>query len=351
MNPVSTSRQTNPGGYTQAGAPPPTVPPAGASAPPMGYGAQQPYGGTAYPPKPAFGAQPYNAAPAYGQPPMSQPMYGAPPTQPYGAPPTQSYGAPPAQPYGASPAQPYGAPPAQQYGQPQYGAPQYGYPQQGYGAPVQAGGPPMGMGMGAAMGMGMGAPGGVVSLVKGGNMSLSKAVPNLNRVTVGLGWDVRQTPGAPFDLDASVFLLKADGRVRMPQDLVFYNNLKSIDGSVFHHGDNLTGLGEGDDEQITVELSRVPPEIQKIVCVVSIYEAETRVQNFGMVSRAFIRVVNADNSMEIVRFDLTEEASMFNCMVFGELYRYNNEWKFRAIGQGVPGGLKACGPMFGLAMQ
>lgn len=198
-----------------------------------------------------------------------------------------------------------------------------------------------------AMGMNMGS----VSLVKGGNMSLSKAVPNLQHVTIGLGWDVRSTPGAPFDLDASIFMLKGDGRVRMPQDLIFYNNLRSIDGSVMHMGDNLTGQGEGDDEQIQVDLLRVPPEIQKIVCVVSIYEAEARGQNFGMVSRAFIRVCNADNKMEIVRFDLTEEASMFNCMVFGELYRYNNEWKFRAIGQGVPGGLRACGPMFGLAMQ
>jgi len=208
--------------------------------------------------------------------------------------------------------------------------------------------------MPGAMGMPGGMPGmsgGVVSLVKGGNMSLTKAVPNLRRVTVGVGWDVRQTPGAPFDLDASVFMLKGDGRVRMPQDLIFYNNRQSIEGAVYHHGDNLTGAGEGDDEQVSVDLTRVPPEIMKIVAVVSIYEAEMRGQNFGMVSRAYIRVVNADNSQEIVRFDLTEEASMFNCMVFGELYRYNNEWKFRAIGQGVQGGLKACGPMFGIAMQ
>jgi len=194
-------------------------------------------------------------------------------------------------------------------------------------------------------------PGGVVSLVKGGNMSLSKAVPNLTRVTVGLGWDVRQTPGAPFDLDASVFMLKGDGRVRMPQDLIFYNNRQSVEGAVYHHGDNLTGAGEGDDEQISIDLSRVPPDIMKIVAVVSIYDAEVRSQNFGMVSRAFIRVVNSDNNQEIVRFDLSEEASMFNCMVFGEVYRYNGEWKFRAIGQGVLGGLKACGPMFGIAMQ
>lgn len=329
MNPINTARQMPPAGYVQAGAaPPPAGPPVGASAPPMGaYGAQQGYGA----PQKAFGTQPpYNSTTSYGQPPMNQPQYAAPPPQ-------QQYGA---------------QPPQQQYGgQPQYG----GYPpQQPYSNPAQpgyGGYPAQQAGGMNAQGMGMGAPGGVVSLVKGGNMSLSKAVPNLNRVTIGLGWDVRQSPGAPFDLDASVFLLKGDGRVRMPQDLIFYNNKQSLDGSVFHHGDNLTGAGEGDDEQITVDLTRVPFEIQKIVCVVSIYEAETRMQNFGMVSRAFIRVVNSDNTMEIVRFDLTEEASMFNCMVFGELYRYNGEWKFRAIGQGVPGGLKACGPMFGLAMQ
>lgn len=341
MNPVNAARQMPPaGGYVQAGgAPPPAGPPVGASAPPMGaYGAQQGYGAP-YPQK-AFGTQPYNSTTAYGQPPMNQPQYAAPPPQ-YGAQ-QQQYGAQQQQ-YGAQ--QQYGGyPPQQSYSntvQPGYGG--------GYPAPLQQAGGMNAQGMG--MGMGMGVPGGVVSLVKGGNMSLSKAVPNLNRVTIGLGWDVRQTPGAPFDLDASVFLLKGDGRVRMPQDLIFYNNKQSMDGSVFHHGDNLTGAGEGDDEQITVDLTRVPFDIQKIVCVVSIYEAETRTQNFGMVSRAFIRVVNTDNTMEIVRFDLTEEASMFNCMVFGELYRYNGEWKFRAIGQGVPGGLKACGPMFGLAMQ
>jgi len=201
------------------------------------------------------------------------------------------------------------------------------------------------------MGMLPMAPGGPVSLLKGGNMSLSKAVPNLRLVKIGLGWDVRQTPGAPFDLDASVFMLRGDGRVRMPQDFIFYNNLQSVDGAVCHHGDNLTGAGDGDDEEVTVDLTRVPLDIMKIVVVVSIYEAESRQQNFGMVNQAFIRVVNAENTLEIVRFDLTEEASMFSCMVFGELYRYNAEWKFRAIGQGVQGGLKACGPMFGVPMQ
>jgi len=340
---LNRDRQVMPAGYGMQTAPPPVgtqSTPVSASAPPMGA---QPGYGAAYPQKPTYGAQPpYNATAAYGQPPMNQPQYGAPPPQPYGYP-QQMY---PTQPgYPGAYQQPMGF---QQAGG-SMGFQQAGGPAMGF---QQAGGPAMGMGAPMGMGMGgMGMPGGVVSLTKGGNMSLSKAVPNLRSVTIGLGWDVRQTPGAPFDLDASVFLLKGDGRVRMAQDLIFYNNQRSMDGSVWHHGDNLTGAGEGDDEQISVDLTRVPPEIQKIVVVCSIYEAEARGQNFGMVSRAFIRVVNADNSMEIVRFDLTEEASMFNCMVFGELYRYNNEWKFRAIGQGVPGGLRACGPMFGIAMQ
>eukprot|EP01112_Ceratiomyxa_fruticulosa_P020962 TRINITY_DN727_c0_g2_i1.p1 TRINITY_DN727_c0_g2~~TRINITY_DN727_c0_g2_i1.p1 ORF type:complete len:213 (+),score=47.10 TRINITY_DN727_c0_g2_i1:579-1217(+) len=195
----------------------------------------------------------------------------------------------------------------------------------------------------------MGGQPGVVSLQKGGNMSLSKAAPGLTICRVGLGWDVRQTSGAQFDLDASVFLCRADGKVRGPQDFIFYNNLRSPDGSIFHHGDNLTGAGEGDDEQVTIDLSRVPPEIEKLVFAVSIYEADKRQQNFGMVQHAFVRVVRTDGpEQEIVRFDLTEEASMYNCMLFGELYRYSGEWKFRAVGQGFSGGLKQLGDMFGI---
>jgi len=182
-------------------------------------------------------------------------------------------------------------------------------------------------------------------------VSLTKANPNLAKVRVGLGWDVRQTGGPAFDLDASTFLLKADGRVRCPQDLVFYNNKQSTDGSVFHHGDNLTGVGEGDDEIISVDLMRVPMEIQKLVFTCSIYDAEQRQQNFGMVSRAFIRVVDDLTGQEICRYDLTEEASLLSTMIFGEVYRYGNEWKFRAVGQGIQGGLRAIGAMFGLNLQ
>jgi len=179
-------------------------------------------------------------------------------------------------------------------------------------------------------------------------VNLSKIVPNLNKVTIGLGWDARQTAGAAFDLDASIFLTKGDGKVRTPRDLVFYNNLQSVDGSVRHLGDNLTGVGEGDDEQVEVDLTRVPPDVEKIVFVVSIYQAEQRQQSFGMVQRAFIRVVNRDSNQEICRYDLTEEASTVSSMIFGEVYRYSGEWKFRAVGQGFAGGLKGLGQMFGV---
>eukprot|EP01113_Clastostelium_recurvatum_P043334 TRINITY_DN7145_c0_g1_i2.p1 TRINITY_DN7145_c0_g1~~TRINITY_DN7145_c0_g1_i2.p1 ORF type:complete len:353 (+),score=82.38 TRINITY_DN7145_c0_g1_i2:47-1060(+) len=303
--------------------------------PPMPAGAPMPgaYGAPAGAPPGAYGAAP--SAPGYGvpaaQPYAAQQPYGAPPAQ-YGAP--GPYGAPPAQPYGAPPAQPYGAPAPGAYGAPAPGA--YGAPPAGaYGAPAP------GFAPGAAR------PG-AVSLVKGGNMSLSKAAPGLVHTRVGLGWDVRQTSGAAFDLDASVFLLTAAGKVRGQQDFIFYNNLQSMDGSIRHLGDNLTGAGEGDDEQVMIDLSRVPPDVDKIVFACTIYEAEVRQQNFGMVRNAFIRVVNADNMMELVRFDLTEEASLFNAMLFGEVYRYGGEWKFRAIGQGFNGGLRQLGTMFGI---
>jgi len=223
-------------------------------------------------------------------------------------------------------------------------------PQQ-YGTQQAFGNPPLQQPQQQQFGAPAGGFVGSVSLAKGGNMSLSKANPNLAKVRVGLGWDVRQTGGPAFDLDASTFLLKSDGRVRCPQDLVFYNNKQSVDGSVFHHGDNLTGAGEGDDEVISVDLTKVPMEIQKLVFTCSIYEAEQRQQNFGMVSRAFIRVVDDLTNQEICRYDLTEEASLLSTMIFGEVYRYGNEWKFRAVGQGIQGGLRAIGGMFGLNLQ
>ncbi len=178
-----------------------------------------------------------------------------------------------------------------------------------------------------------------VSLSKGGNVNLSKEAPGLSKILVGLGWDARSTDGAAFDLDGSAFLLNASGKIRSDADFIFYNNLKSSDGSVEHTGDNTTGEGEGDDESISVNLSAVPADVDKIVVAVTIHEAESRSQNFGQVTNAFVRVVNADNSSEIARYDLAEDASTETAMVFGEVYRAGSEWKFRAVGQGFVGGL------------
>jgi tellurium resistance protein TerD len=187
-----------------------------------------------------------------------------------------------------------------------------------------------------------------ISLQKGGNVNLSKEAPGLKKVIVGLGWDPRATDGATFDLDGSAFLLGADGKVRGDNDFIFYNNLKSPDGSVEHTGDNRTGQGEGDDERLVIELARVPPEIDKIAVAVTIHEAEQRRQNFGMVARAFIRCLNADGEREIARYDLSEDSSTETAMIFGELYRAGGEWKFRAVGQGYKGGLGPLARSFGV---
>ncbi|MDR1872544.1 MAG: TerD family protein [Deltaproteobacteria bacterium] len=187
-----------------------------------------------------------------------------------------------------------------------------------------------------------------VSLVKGANISLTGEVPGLKSVFVGLGWDARESVGADFDLDASVFLLDATGKVRRDEDFIFYGNLTSPDKSVEHTGDNLTGGGEGDDEVLKVNLEKVPNEIQKLVFVVTIYEATQRGQNFGMVSNAFIRIVNQLDNREIARFDLTEDLSVETAMIFGEIYRHQQDWKFRAVGQGYSGGLLALCQKFGV---
>ncbi|TDD29090.1 TerD family protein [Actinomadura sp. KC06] len=187
-----------------------------------------------------------------------------------------------------------------------------------------------------------------VSLAKGGNVSLTKAAPNLTAVTVGLGWDVRATTGADFDLDASALMLASTGKVMSDQHFVFFNNLKSPDGSVEHTGDNLTGEGEGDDESINVDLNTVPAECERIVFPVSIYDADNRHQSFGQVRNAFIRIVNRSDGNELARFDLTEDASTETAMVFGELYRHSGEWKFRAVGQGYASGLAGIAVDFGV---
>ena len=189
-----------------------------------------------------------------------------------------------------------------------------------------------------------------ISLNKGGNVSLTKEAPGLKSIRVGLGWDVRLTEGAAFDLDASVFMLNPAGKVRSDADMIFYNNLKSVDGSVEHLGDNLTGVGEGDDEVINVALDKVPTDVEKLAFVITIHEAETRKQNFGMVSKAFARIVNDMGGTELARFDLTEDMSTETAMIVGEVYRHGNEWKFRAVGQGYAGGLAALAKNYGVSV-
>ena len=178
-----------------------------------------------------------------------------------------------------------------------------------------------------------------VSLSKGGNVSLTKAAPNLTAVTVGLGWDARTTTGGDFDLDASALGCDTNGKVLADNWFVFFNNLASPDQTVQHLGDNRTGEGEGDDEQINVNLQGLPAEIDKVVFIVSIYDAEKLQLSFGQVRNAFIRVVNQADGSELARYDLSEDASTETAMVFGELYRNAGEWKFRAIGQGYSSGL------------
>jgi len=187
-----------------------------------------------------------------------------------------------------------------------------------------------------------------VSLTKGGNVSLTKEAPGLTAVIVGLGWDPRTTSGADFDLDASALMVDAGGKILSDQHFVFFNNLKSPDGSVEHSGDNLTGGGEGDDEQIKVDLAAVPGACERIVFPVSIYEAEARGQNFGQVRNAFIRIVNQADGAEVARYDLTEDASTETAMLFGEVYRHGGDWKFRAVGQGYAAGLRGIALDFGV---
>jgi tellurium resistance protein TerD len=187
-----------------------------------------------------------------------------------------------------------------------------------------------------------------VSLSKGGNVSLTKEAPGLTAVLVGLGWDARTTSGAAFDLDASALMVGTAGKILSDAHFIFFNNLTSPDGSVEHTGDNLTGEGEGDDEVIKVNLAGVPAEVDKLVVTVSIYDAETRSQSFGQVRNAYIRVINQADGAELTRYDLSEDASNETAMIFGELYRSNGEWKFRAVGQGYSTGLAGIARDFGV---
>jgi tellurium resistance protein TerD len=187
-----------------------------------------------------------------------------------------------------------------------------------------------------------------VSLSKGGNVSLSKEAPGLSQLVVGLGWDARATDGGDFDLDATAFLLSGQGKVRSDGDFIFYNNLKSTDGSVEHTGDNKTGAGDGDDEAVKLDLSKVHADVQKIAFCVTIHEAEGRKQNFGMVSNAYVRVLDAKSGKEVARYDLGEDASTETALIFAEVYRSGAEWKFKAVGQGYKGGLGPLARNFGV---
>ena len=188
-----------------------------------------------------------------------------------------------------------------------------------------------------------------VSLSKGGNVSLAKADPTMTKVLVGLGWDPRATDGQDFDLDASAFLLDSTGKVRGDNDFIFYNNLSDAAQSVVHTGDNRTGAGDGDDESLKIDLPKIPADVDKIAFTVTIHDAEARRQSFGQVGGAFIRLVNDATGVEVARYDLSEDASTETAMIFGELYRHNNEWKFRAVGQGYAGGLKAMCAQYGIS--
>jgi tellurium resistance protein TerD len=190
-----------------------------------------------------------------------------------------------------------------------------------------------------------------ISLQKGGNVNLSKTDPNLKQVLVGLGWDTRSSDGVDFDLDASIFMVTENGRVRTDSDFIFYSQLRSSCGSVEHTGDNRTGEGDGDDEALKVNLAQVPAAVTRLVVAVTIHEAQARNQNFGMVRGAFIRLVNSETHVEITRFDLSEDSSTETAMVFGEIYRHGSEWKFKAVGQGYAGGLRALAIQHGVDVQ
>lgn len=184
-----------------------------------------------------------------------------------------------------------------------------------------------------------------INLSKGQKVDLTKGNPGLKNIMVGLGWDVNAyDSGAAFDLDASAFLIGANGKCPTEKEFVFYGNLEHSSGAVKHMGDNLTGEGDGDDEQIQIDISKIPSNIEKIAFTVTIYDAVNRRQNFGQVSNAFIRIVDEATNTELIRYDLGEDFSIETAVVVGEIYRHNGEWKFNAIGSGFQGGLAAlCG--------
>lgn len=188
-----------------------------------------------------------------------------------------------------------------------------------------------------------------ISLSKGQKIDLTKSNPGLTNITIGLGWDTNKYDGGKdFDLDSSIFLLNATGKCGDEKDFIFFNNLEGGNGSVVHAGDNLTGEGDGDDEQVNINLSNVPATVEKIAFTITIHDSETRNQNFGQVSNSYVRIVNDANREELIRYDLGEDFSIETAVVVGELYRHGNEWKFSAIGSGYQGGLASLVKDYGL---
>lgn len=188
-----------------------------------------------------------------------------------------------------------------------------------------------------------------ITLVKGQKIDLTKGSPGLKKVMIGLGWDTNKYVGnLDFDLDASVFLVGANGKTNRDEDFIFYNHRKSRNEAVIHTGDNRTGIGEGDDEQIIVEFEKMPEDVEKISVAVTIYEANERGQNFGQVSNAYVRVIDAQTEQEILRYDLGEDFSVETALVVCELYRHGTEWKFSAVGSGFQGGLGELCKNYGL---
>ena len=190
-----------------------------------------------------------------------------------------------------------------------------------------------------------------ISLSKGGNVNLSKTAPTMTQVDLGLGWNPRATDGKAFDLDAVAFLVDANGKVTQDKDFIFYNNVTDASGAVTDNGDNRTGEGDGDDEVISVDITKVPENIEKVIFAVTIHEGQQNGQNFGQVDKAYIRVINKNNNdEELARFDLSEDGSVETAMIFGELYRHSGEWKFKAVGQGFSGGLGPLAQNYGVSL-
>lgn len=188
-----------------------------------------------------------------------------------------------------------------------------------------------------------------ITLKKGQKIDLTKGNPSLRNLKLGLGWDTNSfDSGYEYDLDVSIFMVGKSGRVERDEDFIFYNNLKHISGSIEHLGDNRTGEGDGDDEEILVSLDKIPNHIERIAVTVTIYEAQERRQNFGQVNNSYVRVLNSDNEQEVLRYDLGEEFSIETAVTVCEIYRHNGEWKFSAVGSGFEGGLEALCKNYGL---